>query len=554
MIIQHNIMAINSHRQLGINNTSLGKNLEKLSSGYRINRAADDASGLAVSEKMRAQITGLDRAIMNAQDGSSLIQTAEGALQEVHSMLNRMVELATQSANGTYQADDRQKIEAEVTALKDEIDRISKSTNFNGIALLDGSLSVSTPKSVSVSGISVDEQAATAGTYGFSVPAMTGTTDNATAGQIGGLDRGDKISYNIGLNNGESYTLKFTVTDDGKYLRAEDGSLYNLATSALAGVAGSAGIMEANTLASMLTTELRKTAVNNEFTVNAAGAVLTIVSRETGTSATQISALTVSKNDKLLNFNVPQSTHANPADDIRTIASGSLVVFSKNADGTTNEDLATFTVNGEKFILVNAQALSANAVYADHVAALENKGVNVISVSTSAVVATDLGHIVTDINLKTDMAFKVNAAGTGIIIAAPEKGNGLTMQVGDTADAWNKITVSVDDMSKAGLKLTNISMASQESAANALTKIKSAIEKVSTNRGNLGALQNRLEYTMNNLGVTSENMTAAESRIRDTDMAKEMMAFTKNNVLAQAAQAMLAQANQQPQQVLQLLR
>ncbi len=141
MIVQHNIMAINSHRQLGINNSNLQRNLEKLSSGYRINKAADDAAGLAISEKMRAQITALDRAVLNAKDGSSLIQTAEGALQEVHGMLNRMVELAEQSANGTIQADDRQKIESELEALKGEIDRISKATNFNGIKLLDGSLS-----------------------------------------------------------------------------------------------------------------------------------------------------------------------------------------------------------------------------------------------------------------------------------------------------------------------------------------------------------------------------------------------------------------------------
>ena len=140
MIVQHNIMAINAHRQLGVNNKALANNLEKLSSGYRINKAADDAAGLAISEKMRAQITAIDRAVLNAQDGASLIQTAEGALTEVHSMLNRMVELATQSANGTIQADDRQKIESEVNALKDEIDRISKATNFNGINVLDGSL------------------------------------------------------------------------------------------------------------------------------------------------------------------------------------------------------------------------------------------------------------------------------------------------------------------------------------------------------------------------------------------------------------------------------
>ena len=272
MRIQHNIAAMNSYRNLTNNNSALSKNLEKLSSGYRINRAGDDAAGLAISEKMRAQITGLETAQKNANDAISLVQTAEGALTEVHSMLNRMVELAIQSANGTYDTDvDRANIQAEVESLMEEIDRISESTNFNGISLLDG-----------------------------------------------------------------------------------------------------------------------------------------------------------------------------------------------------------------------------------------------------------------------------NYAGT--------------LQIGDTADAHNQLSLKITSTNSAAMTLDDISLATQTEATAAVKNIKDAINYISRIRGNLGAVQNRLEHTINNLSVQTENITAAESRIRDVDMADEMMAYTKNNILVQSAQAMLAQANQVPQGVLQLLQ
>lgn len=313
MRIQHNIAAINAHRQLGGNNSAVAKNLEKLSSGYRVNRAGDDAAGLAISEKMRAQIVSLDTAQKNANDGISLIQTAEGAMTEVHSMLNRMVELAQQSANGIYDdKTDRKNLNEEFMALQDEIDRISDATDFNGTKLLNGSLS--------------------------------------------------------------------------------------------------------------------------------SGATVTTVDK----------------------------------------------------DGNASTDT----------------------------------------------------------------------------------GKALELQIGDTSDHFNKLTVTVSSVSSGTLKIgkaditydangkvnestlaaDKVSIATQEFASKAVSTVKSAINTVSSMRGKLGALQNRLEHTVNNLGATSENVTAAESRIRDVDMAKEMMAYTKNNILVQASQAMLAQANQLPQGVLQLLQ
>ncbi len=553
MIVQHNIMAINSHRQLGINNTNLAKNLEKLSSGYRINRAADDAAGLAISEKMRAQITGLNRAVMNAEDGKSLIQTAEGALQEVHSMLNRMVELATQSANGTIQADDRQKIEAEVTALKEEIDRISQSTNFNGIKLLDGSLSNTAPKDVIVQGVKVTETPAVAGAYGYSFA------------DIEDLNVGDELEFTVGLNNGESYTMRFEVAADGESLRSlDDGTIFKLDTEATA--TGGAGAIGSETIADMVETQLVKTEFSNDYIVNVdatSSDTLNMTNRVAGTAAPQVTGVSYTVNDapavqvsQIAASAATNDAYVNPADEVRTIKGSSFTVFQVT-DNLTNEDEAIFTVNGEKFVLINAASLDESDEYASQVAELENRGVHLVNVTASTaadLVSDDLVHIAADINHKTGLAMRLNSTNNGIVVQAPKTGNGLTMQVGDTNDAWNKITVSVDDMSSAGLGISNISMATQEAAGNALAKINKAIEKVSVNRGNLGALQNRLEYTINNLNVTSENMTAAESRIRDVDMAKEMMQFTKNNVLSQAAQAMLAQANMQPQNVLQLLR
>ncbi len=552
MIIQHNIMALNSHRQLGINQTSLSKNLEKLSSGYRINRAADDAAGLAISEKMRAQITGLDRAILNAQDGASLIQTAEGALQEVHSMLNRMVELATQSANGTIQASDRAKIEAETTALKDEIDRISQATNFNGIQLLDGSLSDSSPKDIDVSGIKVTETAAVAGKYHFADLNSAGIAADATD-----WEAGSTFSYTVSLNNGDSFTETFMLSEDKKSIVGlSDGTVFKLATDT--------GAVTEEEISDALETQFRKTNLNDDFIISegATGGELSFTNRETGTAAPQVTGISYSIENGVPTELVASAT-ADPAtatssvvpkDEVRALATASFIAFEVT-DNITNEDIATFEINGSKFVLVdeNGTATGDAEAYAKAIADLENRGINIIRVSDAATLtADDMTRIAADINQKTGLSLNAQAD-FGIVLDAPGAGNGLTMQVGDTAADFNQITVSVDDMSASGLGINNITMSSQESASRALERINAAIEKVSENRGNLGALQNRLEYTINNLGVTVENMTAAESRIRDVDMAAEMMEYTKNNVLSQAAQAMLAQANQQPQQVLQLL-
>ena len=400
MRIQHNIAALNSYRNLTGNNSAVSKNLEKLSSGYKINRAGDDAAGLAISEKMRAQITGLNTAQKNAQDGVSLVQTAEGALTEVHSMLNRMVELADQSANGTYDnAVDRANLQKEIASLKDEIDRIADSTNFNGINLLDGSLSTST----------------------------TTTLKGAEAGTKAGVD------------------LKFTFAEQFK------GKEINVALENKA--SGKDKI---------------------EATVGADGKITLKMDATVAHSASAIK---------------------------EALANADITAVAAEDKAKMSSLLASATVTGT---------------------------------GTTGLTGGD--------------GFAATATTT------PAKGKSLTLQIGDTSADFNQMAVSVGDMHGEALGIADIDISTQVGAQTAVDKIKSAINSVSSTRGDLGAIQNRLEHTINNLSVTAENMTAAESRIRDVDMANEMMAYTKNNILVQSSQAMLAQANQLPQGVLQLLQ
>ncbi|SHJ30242.1 flagellin N-terminal helical domain-containing protein [Parasporobacterium paucivorans] len=388
MRIQHNITALNANRQLASNNTSVSKNLEKLSSGFRINRAGDDAAGLAISEKMRAQISGLDTAKSNAEDGISLVQTAEGALTEVHSMLNRMVELADQSANGTYSdAVDRDNLQNELNSLRTEVNRISEGTNFNGIALLDGTMST---KAVTAAAVAANATGTT-GTVAVSVSA-----DNA------GAAMNDK-------------DITFATGAEGVVV---DGATGDVAVTLVAGKA------------------YTEDDINTLLSEQGAGMSLTLSGATTGTDMAVAGTLTL----------------ANGANEVSTLTEG------------------------------------------------------------------------------------------------------LTLQIGDTSDSFNQLTVSVGAMDATGLGINAINISTQAGAQDAIEDIKAAINTVSSTRGDLGATQNRLEHTINNLSVTSENMSSAESRIRDVDMAKEMMEFTKNNILSQASQSMLAQANQLPQGVLQLLQ
>ena len=491
MRIQHNIAALNSYRNLTGNNNAVAKNLEKLSSGYRINRAGDDAAGLAISEKMRAQITGLNTAQKNAQDGVSLVQTAEGALTEVHSMLNRMVELADQSANGTYDNPvDRANLQKEIASLKDEIDRIADSTNFNGINLLDGSLSTT----------KLDLAAGTLGGQATTVKEIPAT------GTTSGIAGHDKAAM------GE-HTLTVEYADENGTLHKVDVK-YKIDTADDKGKAIDAilkAVSQNDTLSSVFNITKDADSVNFE------------------------SKVTGSKGAKVVNVSTTDTTSKMDAD--KAIDGENAKVQTQGAGAKIAEG-DTITLNGKTYEFVKDASTEPT-----------KKG------ATAVVVGADNNATLGNLNKALESAgIKAEYNANDIVFSATKNGAGLTLQIGDTSADFNQMTVSVSDMHTDALGIADIDISTQAGAKAAVDKIKSAINSVSSTRGDLGAIQNRLEHTINNLSVTAENMTAAESRIRDVDMANEMMAYTKNNILVQSSQAMLAQANQLPQGVLQLLQ
>jgi flagellin len=509
MRIQHNIAALNATRQLTANNNALSKNIQKLSSGYKINSAADDAAGLAISEKMRAQIRGLDQATNNANDGISLVQTAEGALNETASILQRMEELATQSSNGTYQDDvDRENIQKEIEALKSEVDRIASSTNFNKINLLDGSLNGSSKTAVAKFSIPTAVGAAALSDVVDATKA-TATASITTTGAAG-----DSISYAVTYKDASGNLQTVSVT---RNLTAEDEN----ATAAAADLANL----------------LNKSDLGDLFDVSAASGTLTFTTKTAGADMGSIVSIVEQKNtDDATAIGVTKTAGEDAHQTLNVAAFQNTDTNGKN----------TFEINGVKFAFV-ADATAAAKL---------DSGVNyIITATADSVGNTDATNMATLIQQKTGL--ETLASGSGIKVFGKEGtvgAGGLTFQIGDSNSADQQVSLSIGNMSSSGLGIDTISVLNQKSALASIDVIKNAINQVSSTRADLGALQNRLEHTVNNLGTTSENLTSAESRIRDVDMAKEMMEMTKNQVLAQAAQSMLAQANQLPQSILKLLQ
>ncbi len=849
MIIQHNISALNAYNKLSGNNKALAANLQKLSSGYKINKAGDDAAGLAVSEKMRAQITSLEVAQKNSLDGISLVQTAEGALTEVHSMLNRMVELANQSANGTYDDSNRQKLQAEVDQLKSEINRISDATNFNGIKLLDGSMTNEATFSMGeAQGVNILAEAA-AGTdpvlgtntimhkQGTQAAKGEFTIDLANTRYAGAVD-GDQLDIKVGdetfsLTHGDTIgnTKVDLSTTDGvaKALEAAinanangkvSGDNFEVKASGNSvklvekeiGKAGKAGLKDldmavsvsdpnaADTIKNLpkvtegkvaITTtdgaaavkakieidltdmvvekgdagsKLKFTIAGNDYYIDGdteyadsdaiAIALKTAIDGGTAIKTSNGTALTASVNGSKITL---EAAAANAADVFTSEITGSVAgslepptitaptatavaggtAGTATTKGTVKLDLAgaelpeitdgstgnkaVFTIAGQDFEIdipkdgeTDAKAIAkalAEAINAKGGISFKNGGAGgtdmveytasvadgsteilftakengvtiakpaapddgvsvkgkpgapserglqgtnnvgttviqqgaeeaagewastafdltkdmiadgnklkignetyVFSVGKDSTVRAGKGEVVVDLkDLDTEAAdfvdkaidrltkaaannkmftvgddkkpgrvtlheHKANAnafdAGKGgtdlttfenvqkqisfsVASKTESTGNSLRLQIGDTSDSYNQLEVNVANCSVEGLGIKNVDISTQDGAAAAVAAINDAIDYVSTVRGNLGATQNRLEHTINNLEATTTNITEAESRIRDTDMAKEMMAYTKNNILVQASQAMLAQANQVPQGVLQLLQ
>ena len=653
MRIQHNIAAMNAYRNYNINTSAVSKNLEKLSSGYKINRAGDDAAGLAISEKMRAQITGLEAASKNVKDGVSLVKTAEGAMQEVQDMLNRMVSLATQSANGTYDNEvDRANLQKEVDQLQSEINRIADSANFNGIKLLDGSLdetvrqttetvfrnltashdlnkgnTTGTPATdggldlvgvagMADKGIQYHKDATTGGKTSFSVSLdginygtdagkstkditfvladkknanalqlnKTGPAEavefTATAGANGAItskDVADAIMKSIN-ENGEGDGIVYLKSDGGdviQYKVTQDGDSLNfeMTGDGYATAVGSGSTKEAQNFRGQFNFGFKATAGAGGDAFTDAFITETGKIQHSATDNVHIGGLASGTQyaEVAIHFGATQTGGANKtadyikdgagiqvgdeyyvwamsdatakgtyADNVKVVDIRDLYKANNNSNAFTGENLA-------KALARFTEVAKDNEMFDVQVG--NGKECLVLTERTTYTGDADLTD--SNVGLLKQIRFFEGTASTTTV--EKEAGEALTLQIGDTSDDFNQLKVSIGDIHTAALGINKISIATQAGAAAAVDTIKNAINTVSSIRGTLGATQNRLEHTQNNLSVMQENIQDAESTIRDTDIAAEMMSYTKNNILVQSAQAMLAQANQIPQGVLQLL-
>lgn len=538
MRINNNLMAMNTHRQLGLNANAGAKSIEKLSSGFRINRAGDDAAGLSISEKMRGQIRGLTQASRNAQDGISLIQTAEGALNESQAILQRMRELAVQSSTGTNTDADRTAIQNEVTQLKSEIDRIGETTEFNTQKLLNGSLKSVAGASVgtdTTTGAIVAKLSAGKITGGSAMNQVTSGANPAFVEETITID-GTQVKVDWSkLTSDEKNVLNNSMTDatsrnaaaeliQTKINEAIDASGANVAHVDAYVDSANKLVIESGTqgIDSKIVPPTAGGGVIDLFTGTAASAPGTTNYNGTTVAANSTAELRI--NGTLLKFsNNAEITNGD------TMASGALIIASSINQAISNYNTSTGKTSGQ-------------AGYIEDVTVSVSKDGRFMITSESGPVElkdNTASTIVKDLGLSSA---QTAAAGNG----------GVVLQIGANED--QVLQFGINDMRSAALGISGTKVDTAATASNAITDFDKAIATVSKQRSELGAAQNRLEHTIKNLDTSAENLQASESRIRDVDMAKEMMTFTKNNILQQAAQAMLAQANQAPQGVLQLLR
>ena len=578
MVVQHNMTAINANRYFGMNNTKLSKSLEKLSSGYAINRAGDNAAGLAVSEKMRAQISGINQGVKNAQDGISMVQTFEGALTETDSILQRMRTLATQSANGTYQNDvDREAIQLEFDQLNDELNQIAD-TDFNGVVVLNGG--------EMADGTKVDGN----GNINYSTAVRQAQQIGTAGGFVKAVD-----SANYNGTNSETVTFTANVADDGTITwEASDGALSTVTQKT--GTNKATGGFEYD--GAVVTVDTSKVVAGDTITIEFGkksdavgvqpgtigynvelgktggdktdGADGVTTATITLTAATKVTSQEIADAFNALNGLTISETYAK---DAATPTAGTTTINGVTVPGAGNT-AEIGKVGDGKLVMDENMKIS----YVDK--AGQTYELASVTAGKMANGATNAGTVTTTVNVgqatftpANDKAVKLvepdgkvsqsnsNDASTATLTYK----DNITLQVGArTKDSVN-FTFNYEsnglgdlkadmDCSARGLGTDKLSLATQESANAAIDKIDNALNKVSMVRGTFGAVQNRLEHKIDNLNTTSENLTSAESRIRDTDMASEMMNFTKNQILAQASQSMLAQANQLPQGVLSLLQ
>ena len=596
MVVQHNLQAMNANRMLNVTTGAQAKSTEKLSSGYRINRAADDAAGLSISEKMRKQIRGLNQASSNAEDGVSAVQTAEGALTEVHSMLQRMNELATQAANGTNSESDRSSIQDEIDQLTTEIDRVSETTKFNETYLLKGD-EKGTTKTNTVA-------AHDAGLAGK----LADNGDGTSTFTADTLAVGDKVKI-----AGKEYTIGKSA-DSADYAKKGEAAVKPIA----AGDSVTSGGVTTTIVSKVTTTDATAaTWAENDTFKDADGKVWTVVADTAKTDEAngkvRISdvstylkdgcTITACKsNAKLKDTSVIDDLGKNEVsitDDTSIkalqdgIKAGDTVTVSGKTKTVTAETPKTYdeiknltgldalntdvAIGSKKYTIGTSTDEGAGKITKDDFLAAIKDGdkVSVGGVNYTAIVKADNDESITIEDAYSKMAKELETAssiGTDKAASVKNNGNGtfaitqgsvevkeglsFNLHVGADADMTNKISVNIDAMSSAGLGIKGINVVDDSgvAATYAVDAISDAISKVSAQRSSLGAVQNRLEHTISNVDNVAENTTSAESRIRDTDMAEEMVNYSKNNILAQAGQSMLAQANQSNQGVLSLLQ
>ncbi len=548
MIVQHNMQSMNANRMLGIVSTNLAKSTEKLSSGFRINRAADDAAGLAISEKMRSQIRGLTQASTNAEDGISLIQTAEGALNESHSILQRMRQLAVQAANGTETDDDRGNIQDEIEQLQDELDRIAETTEFNTMKLLDGSFdgiattnTTAGPKYGQYSG--VHGAFITSNIVGVEIT----TNTSATVGGESAIWDAAGTSLTINLANNKTYT-QADIDNLIKNAKQEDSIAKN--TPAEVTMKFATGVFTASDATSE-TTEPTIAGVK-------ASADVDFIEKDSGkfVGANHIK-ITSNKYGEDYNIDIEFLFTANEGKEsvtLNTAPSYAMTGATKLGDDSVITQKAGYQItlmSGKEYTAEDIEDL------------LAQEGLNV-SVELSGVdQAPDVPNtlFITDSGYSKIISLE-DGAGLGDEDAfltqnsydSVNSTGGMRLQI--DANEGQTMSFNIGDMSASALGVSgqNVRVDEQDRASQAITTIDKAIEIVSKQRAALGAVQNRLEHTIANLDTSAENLQTAESRIRDVDMASEMVEYSKNNILSQASQSMLAQANQATQGVLSLLQ
>lgn len=525
MIINHNMNALNAHRNMNVNNTAAGKSMEKLSSGLRINRAGDDAAGLAISEKMRGQIRGLTQASRNASDGISMIQTAEGALNETQNILQRMRELSVQSSNDTNTAADRESIQKEIEQLTEEIDRIGNNTEFNTQSLLKGDGSNKLVASGAV------------------VEAMTAGADRTTVEakmevQVDKADANTEAKFEL---NGQAINVKVVTSPGATNGQGEKNAVAKEMADQIQKEIDKNTELKGNYKVSVTDNKVTIEAVKNGKYEGSQGNISVV--RTGATNTLKVKGTDVTNTSIKEEGRTTAATAASVEVDFDTVAAQVNDLIGKG-----------ITIGNSQIEFYNAK----DGAYSGDSIGIDINGITRGQELVDAII-NQTGDKIQDVNLsKNGNKLNIKSMETGskssvkVEDGAKNEGFEATFQVG--ANSNQTISISIGDMRADALGVKDVDLTTDEGSQKATATIQAAIEKVSTERAGLGAVQNRLEYTISNLDNTTENLTSAESTLRDVDMAKEMMTFSKNNILNQAAQAMLAQANQQPQNVLSLLR